>query len=839
MMTGLGTDLRYVLRVLAGSPSFTAVAVLSLSLGIGANAAIFSVVRDLLLDPMPVRAPHELRLISWTQPARAAISQVSSGGRTDPETGASLRTNYSYAIYRALVDAAEGTGIEVAGFNFIREIGAAFDGRPPLIVGGALADGRYFRTLGAPMAIGRPLDESDDQPGAAPVAVLGYAFWQRALGGDPAVLGRTIRLSGQPFQIIGVSGQGFRGLSRGGFFPQTDVTVPLSAQPIVTPQWAPAGGSLLGANTVYWVRALARVPPAVSSTPLEARMTAQLRALLPQEALATETPPTIRFVPGGQGEQSVRPESRRLLLILTAVVAVVLLIACVNLAGLMLARGVARQRELAMRRALGASRPRLARQLLLEGLVLALAGATGGLVLTLWSGGLLTTLLTAGLGASFLGTLPMEVRIDGWLVAQTAGVASIAAILFSLLPGLRLTRVDPGTHLKHRAAGASSPKLTLGRLLMALQIAVSIPLVVGAALFLRTVANLNRVDLGFDPQNLVYFRLNPAYSGPTPGRYAGIYLEVLQRLRAIPGVVSATLIENALLSGIESNNEMTVDGVRTSVLMNAVGPGFFETMGMRLISGRGPDERDIAGRPNVGVMNEAAVQRLFGGASPVGRTVRMGNRDVEIVGVVSDSRYQRARTAVAPVLFDSALQRDGFGGHHVALRTRVPPASLETAIREAVAGVHPDLPVPDLRTQISQMEATTARERVFAQLLTVFGGFALLLAGIGLYGVTSYSVARRTTEIGVRVALGARPTQILWLALRQVIVLAAAGLLIGVPLSVLAAPAVSALLYGVGSTDATLIAISGGVMLAFAIGAGLVPALRAMRLDPLAALRRE
>jgi predicted lysophospholipase L1 biosynthesis ABC-type transport system permease subunit len=271
--------------------------------------------------------------------------------------------------------------------------------------------------------------------------------------------------------------------------------------------------------------------------------------------------------------------------------------------------------------------------------------------------------------------------------------------------------------------------------------------------------------------------------------------------------------------------------------MNAVGPGFFDTMGMRLIAGRPPDARDTGARGNVGVVNETAVRSLFGGASPLGRTVRMGNRDVEIVGIARDSRYQRARMPVAPVLFDSALQRGGFGGHHVVLRTAVPPVSLDAAIREAVASVNRDLPVPDLRTQTAQMEATSARERVFAQLLTIFGGFALLLACIGLYGVTSYSVARRTNEIGVRVALGAKPAQILWLALRQVFILAFAGLALGVPAALLAAPSVASLLYGVSPGDVTIVVASAFVMLAVAVAAGLGPSLRAARLDPLLALR--
>jgi predicted permease len=433
----------------------------------------------------------------------------------------------------------------------------------------------------------------------------------------------------------------------------------------------------------------------------------------------------------------------------------------------------------------------------------------------------------------------MELHIDGAMLAMTAGVATVAAVSFGLWPALRLSRVDPGGYLKHHVVGAGTPKLTLGRALIALQIGASVPLVVGALLLLRTISNIGGISLGFDPQGIALFSLNPQFAGVEKDQYAALYRDVLREVEAVPGVLSATLIENPLMSGIISNNRITVDGEQRGIHMNAVGPRFFETMGMRLVAGRAPDLSDNADAPRVAAVNEAAVRELFGGTSPIGRLVRMGSRDIEIIGVVSDSRYERQRDDVPPTLFDAAFQRAGFGGHNVVVKTAVAPARLETAIRRAVAGVDGDLPVPELRTQNALLEQANGRERVLAQVLTIFGSFALLLASIGLHGVTAYSVSRRTNEIGVRVALGARPRQVQWLILRQVLILAGAGLAVGVPLALIAGPFVSALLYGVAPHDPVIISLAALGLLAVALGAGGLPARRAARFDPLDALRSE
>jgi predicted permease len=837
MLQGTGSDLRYVLRVLRRSPGFTLVAVLSLVIGIGANTAMFGAVRTLLLTPLPVDEPDELSLVAWTRGGDFSISQIGSASYVDPEGGASLRSNLSHPLYRAL-RAATPPEVGLFAFAFLRGVSVALDDRPASLAGGALADGRYFEVLRPRMALGRPLTEGDDAAGAPLVAVLSHGFWMRAFGGDPSVVGRVVRVNGAPAEIVGVTAEGFRGLSMGGFFPQTEITVPLAAQPRVYARMAP-DRSLLEADDVFWLRLMVRVPEGISRAGVEQALGAAMRTHPSPLVAGDGHLPILRLLPGEQGAQPVSPETARLLWLLLGVVGIVLLIACVNLASLMLARGVARQREMAVRRALGGRRARLVRQTLLEALVLAGAGTAAGLLLTAVGRGLLEGLLTGSLGAGAFGSLEMEVALDPVVVAVSAALGIAATLLFGLLPSLRLSGLDPVAWLKHRAAGSTTPRLTVGRLLIALQIAVSVPLVVGATLFLRTLANLGAVELGFDPVGLASFQVDPGYTRRAPEEYPRLYQELLARVEEVPGVRSVTLMENTLLSGIVSNGSVTVDGEFHMLYRNAVGPAFLETLGMRLLAGRVPGLQDDRGAPVVGAVNETAVRELFGGRSPVGRTIQLGSREVTIVGVVNDTPYRSQRDAVPATLYDSALQRDGYGGHHLVLRADVPVARLEPALREAVSRVDPDLPVPEIRTQATLMAQTSARERVFTQLLSIFGGFALLLASIGLHGVTSYSVARRTSEIGVRVAVGARPGNIVWLVLRQVVVLAGAGLAVGLPAAWLGGPLVGSLLYGIAPTDPGAVASAAAVMLVVAVAAGMVPALRAARLDALVALRSE
>jgi predicted permease len=549
--------------------------------------------------------------------------------------------------------------------------------------------------------------------------------------------------------------------------------------------------------------------------------------------------PDLQLLPGAQGAQPVRPETARLLYFLLGVVGIVLLIACVNLAGLMLARGVARQREMAVRRALGGGRVLLARQVVLEGLVLAVAGTVVGLVLTLVSSNYLTRLLSGSIGFGPFGNVEMDLRLDIPLVAVSAVLGVMATLGFSLLPALRVSRPDAGRWMKPRCAGSATPRLGLGRILVSFQVALSVPLVVGAVLLLRTLENLGAVELGFEPRGLAAFQVDPGYTQLSAEEYPDLYLELLARMEAIPGVRSATLMENALMSGIISNTRVKVDDREEVLYRNAIGPAFLETMGMRLLSGRVPGRQDGRDAPYVGAVNETAVTKLFGGESPVGRTLEVGGREVLVIGVVNDTPYETRRAPIPATLYESALQRYGFGGHHIVLRFDGPAAGLESTVRRAVWEVDPNLPVPEVQAQTAIMAQTTAKERVFTQLLSLFGAFALFLASIGLYGITSYSVARRTSEIGVRVAVGARPRQITWLVLRQVMALAGAGLVIGIPMALVGGPLVESLLFGVEATDPDVALAAALALLAVAAGAGIRPALRAAGASPRQALETE
>lgn len=838
LLTGVGLDLRTVVRGLLANPTFTMVAVASLAIGIGANAAIYSVIRTVLLDEMHVPAPQELSLVYWRESGELSVSQMNSSGGTDPATGKSVRSNVSYPMAEAML-AALPEDADGFAYNYMRSMSITSEARPAVTAGGMVADAGYFRVLSPRMVLGRPLGVSDDLEDGPGVAVLSYRFFMRAFGGDATVVGQTIGVNGVPMQVVGVTAPDFIGLSRGGFFPTTEVTVPIRWWGALNPGSLNSGDSFLTSPDQLWVRVMTRARTVDAMAALPGRLAGVIAPFIEAYTTNADGPPVVVLKPGARGLDQVRPATRQLLFVLQGVVVLVLTIACVNLAGLMLARGVARQREMAVRRALGAGRFRLVRTLLIEGLVLSLAGGATGLLLTVWGRSGLTSLLTAGLGSEPLSAQSLPVVVDPALIAATFGVSVVAALLFSVLPALRLTAFDHAASIKHQVVGAQTPKLTLGRALVALQIGVSVPLLVSAVLLLRTVANLGAIDMGFSTADLAFAQVNPKSAGVSGTDEADTWVRMLNQLQSVPGITSATLIENALLSGIMSSNRTEIDGESRSIYANAVGPGFLDVMGIRLLAGRAVDLRDGPGAPLVGMLNETGAREFFGTTNVVGRTIPWRGRTLEIVGIVGDTYYDRPRAEIGPILFDSALQRSGYGGLNVLVKSRLPLSELDPAVREAIADVNRDIPVPPLKTQAGQVEESTIRERVFAKLLTMFGVFALLLVSIGLHGVTSYSVQRRTNEIGVRMALGAKPQQVLWLVQRQVVVLAVVGLVVGVPAALAASPLFSALLYGVAPTDLTVLLLGAGTMLSVALLAGWLPARRAARTDPLAALRTE
>ena len=834
----LAQDVRYSARLLLKSPGFTVVAVLSLALGIGVNTAVLAVARSVLLAPLPVADPHELVTAYWWRGDEVrGLMQINSGGTTDPRTGRNMSSNYDYRTYTALRDAIADRA-DLFALTFMRQANIALDGQP-VMGGGMLVSGNYFRGMRVPLQLGRGIDEHDERADAAPVAVLGFGVWRRAFGGDPAILGKTIRVNGHPFTVVGVTGRDYYGVSKGGFYPPTDVTVPLTAQPLVAPRWTPKDGSLFDHDKTVWLRAMARIKPGADPRQVGSTLSTAFHRRLnetTQPVAAGAEPPAVALLDGARGLDSLGDTLEKPLTMLGVVAALVFLIACVNIASLVLVRAVARQQEFWIRLSLGAGRGRLIRQTVVESILLAGAGGALGVLLASWAG--------PALVSTIAGSAPnaVSITLDSRLITLAAAVSAVAALLFGVIPSLRLASRNNADLMRQSGAGASAPRLRAGRTLVIVQVAIAVPLVVGAALFLRTIHNLSSVELGFEPRDIVLFKMDPTLNGYEPARTKELYRRVLERLQAVPGVQHATLVENALLSGWVSSTSFSVDGKKPrGMLMNRVGPGFFDTLGLPIIAGRGLGLQDGPGAAPTAVINEAAVRRFFDGANPLGRTIVMAGSEpisLDVVGVVRDAKYSSVKEPVAPTIYLPYYQSTGLGAMHVAVRSHDGIAAMP-AVRAALAEVDRDVPITAVKTQAQQIDETLGSERALTTLLVFFGLFALLLACIGLHGVTAYSVARRTSEIGIRLALGAQRSAVQWMILRQVVWLAIAGLAIGIPAALFGSRAVRSFLYGVEPADPWSVTAGAGILLAVALFAGFIPARRASRLDPLVGLRRE
>ena len=833
------TDWRYAVRTLARSPGLASVAILSLGLGIGANVATYSVLRAVLLDPLPVSAPQELYAAGWNSHVRTrGILSINSTSYHDDNTGLNYGSNFSYSLYEQFRQAG-GDGL--FGFSYAgSDVNVTFGGHP-IVASSLLVSDNFFTALGVTTVVGRPLIASDDRPDAASVAVLTHGFWQRAFGGDPAILGRTIHVNGSAFTIVGVTSRGFYGMSKGGpVFRPSDLLLPLSVEPLVYTRATPR--SLFGADDRWWLQVMARVPSGQMPAHLETALNTRFRGTLAASsspALRAASTGEIRMFAAPRGIDSFARGLRQPLLILSAVVGVVLLIACVNVGNLMLVRNVARQKELSIRLALGSSLWQLVRTVLAETALLAIAGGLAGTLIAVWGArALVSTLIAQSVRSA------VEIGVDGRLLGTVAAVSMLAALLFSGVPVLRIVRGGLTPVLK-QTAGAAAPRLTAGRLLIAAQVAISLPLLVGGALFLRTVYNLGRVPLGFNPGQLLLFHLDPSLNGYDADRAEHLYGDILQRLAAIPGVQSATLTDVVLMSRLQNNWTFTVPGSEPrNVKFARIGPAYFETFRIPIVAGRTIGVQDHSRAARVAVVNETAARMLFESDPPLGRRLTMQTdppADFEVVGVVKDSRYTSPRDPMPPTVYLPYLQTTlgRLGPMTVVLRSTIPALSLSGLVTAAVADIDRTLPITDLKTQVDQIDETLGTERTFMRLLITFGAFALLLASIGLHGITAYAVARRTSEIGVRMALGARREDVLWLVLRQVIGITSVGVAVGVPAAIVLTRLIRASLYGVEPADPASVAGAIAVMTLVGVMAGYFPARRAARLDPLSALRYE
>jgi predicted permease len=836
----LWQDVRYGWRMLRRSPGFTVVAVVSLGLGIGANTAIFTVAKKVLFDTLPVTRPHELRLLTWVSGHEQVVPPV-WGDVGANESGGLTSNAFSYPVLEALRKRTDAFQ-ELIAFKDV-ETTATVDGVAELEAV-ELVSGNAFSALGVEPLAGRVLQASDDVgPGSGPVAVISDGYWARRFGRSPAAVGKVIALNGVPVTIVGVSAVRFSGLQMGGV---THIFVPVTMQPQLVPRAQGGSTSLLNNPQSWWVQVLARVRPETSDARVEAELDSAMRqtAIPTLDATKDLSGFHLKLEPGARGIDYLHGTYAQPSYVLMALAGLVLVLACVNLANLLLARAAARQREISTRFALGAGRMRILRQVLTESLLLSGMGGLLGLALGYAGRGVIPRLLARDENATLL-----LVEFDWRVMAFTAGMAVATGVLFGVAPAWRALRADVNASLKDGSqAAAGRQGAWLGKGLVVVQIALSAILLVGAGLFVRTLVNLGHTELGFREDHLLLFRVNPPRTVKVDGQRLALYQRLEAKLAAIPGVRSVTMTDIALIGDGNSGATFHVSGQPREkdarrIQTNAVSRDFFPTMGISIVRGRGFGTQDTATSPKVAVINQTLARRYFPNEDPVGKTFDTDPEDfavpLTIIGVAADTKHADLRSETPPTFYAFYEQRAEAGRMMVALHTAQEPASLLGAARAAVAGVDSNLPLTDVRTMQEQVKTTTANERVFAQLTSGFGVLALVLASIGIYGIMAYTVARRTSEIGIRMALGARQAQVLGMVLREVSWMAVAGVVLGVGAALGLARLVASMLYGLKAWDPATLAGIAGLLMGIALLAGLGPARRAARIDPTRALRHE
>jgi predicted permease len=861
-MRTLWQDVRYATRILTKNPAFALVAIVTLALGIGANTAIFSLIDTVILRALPVRDPQRLVVFKWIarnspntkgdysymacplgNDSKSTSHERSSAGESG-EHGCS----FSYPMFQQFQSLADVfTGSAALG----GDVGLTLRGNgPATMLHGELVSGEFFDTLGVSPALGRTLAPSDDKPGAPAVAVLGYGYWQSAFGGDSSVIGRTIWLNNVSVAIVGVAAKGFPDLDPARNRP---MWLPLSLQ-------AQLGRDMYGhlsnnqpsvqaGDANWWLYIVARLKPGVSLDKAQAAAEALFRndVLSAFNALfKADDAPRLVLMPAPKGLSALRDRFSTPLQILMSAVGVVLLIACANIAGLMLARSAARQRELAVRLALGAGRARIARQLLTESVLLSIAGGTSGILLSYWGIQSLVAFMSRG------GLWPshLTVRLDWRILLFTTAASILTGIFFGLAPAFRGMRVDLTPALKESAAvirGGSTRRRwwNLGGALVIAQVALSVLILSGAGLLVRTLQNLKGIDPGFDTRNVLLFRINPTLNNYTEAQTRNLYSELQQRLEALPGVLSTTYSFDSLLSGNFWHTSFHIQGDSQNTRYEtdgfAVGPKFLETMRIPILSGHSFNAADFNPAPGSTswpvVINDAFAQHFLKDQQPVGRILTgvKSNAQCEIIGVVGNIKHLTLRKELAPTIY--VPQRGGDTVFEV--RTAADPAIAIPAIRSVVSQIDNNLPLSSITTQSDQIQGSLFQEQLVAQLSAFFGVLSLLLACVGLYGLLTYEVTRRTHELGVRVALGAQPRDILRFVIAQGAGLSAVGAAVGILAALAVTRYLASLLYGVRPDDPFTFATVAILLAVVAILACYIPARRATRVDPLVALRYE
>ncbi len=847
-------DIRYAVRTLRRSPVFAAVVVLSLAVGIGANTAFFSLADAMMFRKLPLEGVDELVFFDWTSgPNRLAVDLTGTYSK-DPSTGRQVRTSFLYSTFKVFREQSR-TLSDVFAFYPLPNATLSVEGHPDVIPA-QLVSGNYFTALRVPMWIGRPLTDEDELQ-RHPVAVISYRCWERQFNLDAGVLGKTITVNGVPLTVIGVTPSGFNGTQ--GFGNPTDLSVPLSLEP----QFAQPG-SLMQRSSAWWLRVMGRTRGGVSYVKVQAELEGMLHAtgmeaykLLPPSELSNAPGPPdmpkLRVHSGNRGLtdnlDNMGPNGWRasqFLIPLAAISVTLLLTVWVNVANLVLARSSARQKEIGVRLALGAGRLRVVRQMLTETVLLSLAGGLFGAIAAYWGKDLLAGFIPLG------GVTSNDLRIDPRVLALTALVSMLSGVLFGLAPALRSTREDVAPALKSSGRSFLEVRTRWGKVLVTAQVAMSVVLLVGSGLFIRTVRNLQNVGVGFNSNNLLLFRVNPGALKYDNSRIAALYQAILDRTSTLPGVINATFSDFPLVINSGSDMRITFGAADpspkpTPVARLRIHPNFFDAIGVRVVSGRNLTPRDTANAPKVALVNETFVRRFSPDRNPVGEHFTasvaldantLGNVDVEIVGVVKDVSIRVVREEVPAAVFVPDLQWMPPAASFV-LRTAGDPLLWVPAVREVMNQIDSNLPLRAVKTQAEQIEQGFTSERTFAAAATSFGGIAVGLACIGLFGLMCYNVERRTNEIALHMALGARPSDVVRLILSQTLRVVLAGAIIGLGAAFPVVRVVTAMPFKGRPDDPSTIALAVAVVVAVASFAAYLPARRAASVDPVAALRLE
>ncbi len=840
-MSNIVGDLRYALRMFRHNPGFTAVAVLSLALGIGANTAIFTLVDAVVLKMLPVKDPQEL-VVFGENLARGFY------GSDDPlEVSTTL---YSYPNYQDLrennpvFDGLAAVG-SIDATVYVRDPNAP-SGTLPEAAQARLVSGDYFELLGVEPMLGRAIHPADDvTAGAHTVVMLSHGYWQRRFASDPGMVGRSLLINGQSYTVIGIAPRGFRGETLG---ENPDIFAPMAMQNEIT-----RFGSFLDRRNLAFLLLLGRLKEGVTLDQASAAMSLRLQQLVRAEAgeLTAEREKRLREIrieitQAHEALSNLRHEYREPLLLLMSVVGLVLLIACANVANLLLARASSRRKEIGVRLALGAGRGRLVRQLLTESLLLASCGGALGLLIAPWATQLLVGMVY-GAGA----TIPFDIDPDARILGFTCGISLLTGLVFGLAPAVRSTRLDLAPTLKVNARGSVGERSRFGlsKGLVITQVALSLVLLVGASLFAGSLRNLRGLDLGFRPEHVLTVEIDPRGAGYQQEQLNALNRQILEGVRAIPGVESASLSFATLLSGFRRSDRAEIEGYTfqpeesRGIQLMHVSPGYFDAVGMTLLEGRAIDERDREDGAPVIVVNQKLADRFFVGSGAIGKHIRFGGpnqeaTNCEIVGVVKDAKYNDLREETPVMVFVPVYQRPQYA-NSLDIRARGDATALTDEVRQVLSKIDRNLPVRDVTTLTAQVDRSLRQERLLTTLTSFFGLLALLLASIGLFGVMSYAVARRTSEIGIRMALGAERGSVLWMVLRESLALVAIGAVAGLVAASASTRLVGGLLYEISPTDPGAFAVSAAALLAVAALAAYIPALRASRVDPMVALRYE